>query len=437
MSEVKRYADLVREQDASGRSLRSSMLLLLILTFLVAAFVWAGRTEIDEVTRGEGRVIPSQQLQELKSLEAGLVRRVLVAQGDVVEAGDLLIVLDRTESEGEMKQFRQRELALMATIARLEAEVEGGEPAMPEAAAGESVDVIASERRLFRGRRAELGLDLKILDQQRAQRQAEREDAEAELETAQLNLALTLDEVRMIEPLVRRGLEPELSLLHLRSEAADLTGRVESARFQIERIAFALAEIEDKREARLEAYRNEALEEMTEATATLAELRQAMPVSAERVARTEVRSPVRGVVNRMHVATIGGVVMAGAPLVDVVPLDDRLVVEGHVMPDDIAFLRPDLPVIVKVTAYDYARYGGLNGRITRIGADAVELPEIEAWGFPIEVEVHSRLYDAAGQPLDIVPGMVAQIEVLTGRRTVLDYLTEPVVKVRETAFREG
>lgn len=437
MAHVASYETLLRAQTDERRSFRSSILLLAVMSFFGIALWWAATTELDEVTRGQGRVIPSQQLQALVSLETGVLREVLARRGDVVEAGQVLMVMSRTESEGELNQIRQRQLAGMAAAARLEAEIAGADEVLfaPDVLA-EAADLARGEAQLFQGRRAALMGELRILEQQRIQREAELGEARADLTAAREGLSLTNDELAMIEPMVRRGIEPQLSLIKLQRSASELQGREAAAAIKIDRLGSALAEVAEKRGAAIEGYRNEALEQLTKVGAQLSEIGQAMPAQAERVARTEIRSPVRGTVNRVHATTQGGAVMAGAPLIDIVPLDDRLLVEGHIKPDDIAFLRPGVPVTVKLTAYDFARYGGLTGRVATIGADAVEMPETGERMFPIQVEVESTLYDGDGMPLAISPGMVADLDVLMGRRTVLDYLIQPVVKVRDAALRE-
>lgn len=428
-----RFFDAVNEDR---RHMRGSALLFGMIAFFAVAFLWAYATELDEVTRGDGRVIPSQHLQEVQSLEGGIVRAVNVRRGDTVEAGQVLLVLDHTLHLSEMNQLRQKQLSLQAEIARLTAEVQGDELVLPEEVHAEAPSVAASQRRVFEGRRLELEAELAVLDQQHLQRQKELAEARSELQTAQRGIALTTNEINLIEPLVRRGVEPEISLLQLQRSQAELHGREDGALLRQERLTIALQEVEERKRSLVERYRGEALRDLSQATADLAETEESMPARRDRVTRAEIRSPVRGVVNRVHATTLGGVAQPGEPLVEVVPLDDTLLVEANIKPSDIAFLHPGQPVKVKLTAYDFARYGSLDGKLTTIGADAIELPNSGDTVYPVQVKVESILTDAAGLPLEIVPGMVAQIDVLTGRRTVLDYITQPVVKLKDTAFRE-
>ncbi|TVR78329.1 MAG: HlyD family type I secretion periplasmic adaptor subunit [Rhodospirillales bacterium] len=430
------YDKFLRDVDSRRRKMRSSLLMFGIIAFLAVAVAWAWVTEIDEVTRGDGRVIPSQHVQEIQSLEGGIVQSILVREGQTVEAGEVLMVLDQTSSVSEMNQLRQRQLALMAEIARLSAEIAASDLVLAPEILNEAPDVAVTQQSLFAARRSELASELEILRQQLLQRDAELLEARSELQTASRGLALTESEIGMVEPLVRRGVEPEITLLQLQRSHADFAGRRDAAELRIERLALARREVEEKRQAAIERHRSEGLQQLSRATAELAEVKESMPVRVDRVSRAEVRSPVRGVVNRLHIKTIGGVARPGEPLSEVVPIDDVLQVEAYVQPADIAFVHPNQRVKVKITAYDFARYGALDGRIITIGADAINRPDSEETVYPVRIEVESRLYDADGHPLEIVPGMVAEIDVLMGKRTVLKYFTQPVIKAKQTAFRE-
>jgi adhesin transport system membrane fusion protein len=295
---------------------------------------------------------------------------------------------------------------------------------------------VRTEAALFVARTDEMNSEIEVLETQRIQRQTELEEGRVEVSAAQRSLALIQEEIRIIEPLVQRRIEPETSLLSLRRSLAEAESRAVQARSAITRFEAALKEIDDRILSTRSRYRSEAQSELAITTAELTELRTRIPALEERVNRTELRAPVRGVVNTINVSSIGSVAQAGATLVEIVPIDDTLLVEAYLRPNDIAFIHPDQEVKINITAYDFSRYGSIEGQITRIGSDTIPHPQTDEQVFVVDVRANTNILDGAGEPVEIIPGMVAQIDILAGRKTVLDYVTEPVVRVRETAFRD-
>jgi len=433
---ARRLEDLLVMADGGVRTGTRSLLLGVILLFLLTMVLWAALAEVDQVTRAQGKVVPSGRIQVLETYEGGVVRELRVREGDRVEAGQVLMVLDGGMLEGGYREIRAQYLALLVRARRLQAEAEGVEPVFTALQEQDAPEIVAAERRLYEGRAAELRSELRVLDQQLFQRRRELGEARIARDTAQRALALAERERAIVAPLVERGIEPEFSLLALDRSLAELGGQVERSDSALERLRAAVAEVEDQKTALRERFRAGALATYSETLARISEIEEGMPAREEQIARTELRAPVPGVVNRMHVTTIGGVARPGDPLVELVPRDDALRIEAHVLPSEIAFLHPGQTVKVKLTAYDFARYGGLDGELEVIGADAVEVPELEARAYPVQVRTRGELLDATGEPLEILPGMVAEVDILGRRRTVLSYLTEPVVKVRERAFRD-
>jgi adhesin transport system membrane fusion protein len=437
MDYVTDCCQFIAEARANRPRLTGSMLLLLVMGLIVAAVAWAAMTEIDEVTRGSGKVVPSRQVQVVQSFDAGVVKQVLVREGAVVENNELLFVLDKTMWQSEFNQLLQQHHALVAKIVRLTAEIQETEPSFPSGLVASAPTMVGAEQRLYDGRKAELASELKVLDRQLHQRRKELEEAKAAFATAQSGLALLKAEMDIIEPMVKRGIEPEINLLQLRRTFNDLEGERNAAELAIQRLTSAISEVEDKVGALIDRFRAGALQELSDATARIAEIEEVLPAKEERVARTEIRSPVRGIVNRVLTTTIGAVTQPGSTLAEIVPLDDTLLVEAYVEPSDIAFLRPGQKVKVKLTAYDFARYGSLDGELATIGADAIQLPDDPAKTmYPVQVRTEGNIYDALGERLEIIPGMVAEIDILIGKRTILDYFIEPVVKTKHMAFRE-
>lgn len=434
-----RHRDLeALAQEMRGRSpLRGSLLLLVILAFLVGAVIWAALTEIDDVTRADGRIVPSGNIQVIEASEPGVLQALHVSEGQIVEKDTLLMELDGSQLSSQLDQEQQRAYGLMARIERLDAEITGAELAFSDNLMAQATDVVRSEAALYEGRLAELQAEIDILENQRSQRLQELEEAMVDRETATATLAVLNEEREIMEPLVKRGMEPATTLLGLRRSDAEWNGRMVRAGAAMKRLETSLTEIDQKIIAQRSRYRAAALTDLAIATAELAALKPALPALQSRADRAQIRAPVRGVVNRIHRSTLGGMARSGEELVEIVPLDDSLLVEAYVRPADIAFLAPGLPVKVKITAYDFSRYGSLDGEIVRIGADTITRSERDDEEvFVVEVRTSDTILDAGGVAVQIIPGMVAQVDILTGRKTVLEYFIRPVVRVKERAFRE-
>jgi len=431
------YDDVLREIRGGKRfRVTGSMLLISIAVFMFVFFLWAALAEIDEVTRGQGKVVPTSQIQIIQSYEGGIVQKLLVRQGAVVQKGEVLMELDQTERQGDLNRARQQYFAYSATAQRLQAEIDNKPLVFTDDLIANIPGTVASETALFQSRRDGLASELRVLDGQYFQSQQELEEARVAHATATQQLTSANAELEIIAPLVARGLEAKVSLLQLQRSVNELEGKRTSAALAIERLNSVMREVQDKRKAAEEQYRADALTTLSETTTKINEVQHLMPSVADKLARTEIRSPVRGIVNRLHVTTVGGVAQPGQPLLEVVPTDDTLLVEAYIKPIDIAFLRPGQDVKVKITAYDYSRYGALDGKLETIGADAIRMPESEETLYPVRVRTMSTLNDVDGKPLDIIPGMVAEIDILSGKKSILDYVTKPITRVKDRALRD-
>lgn len=436
MSTTQELDVLVRE--LRGRSpLRASLLLVAIIALIVVGLVWAAVTEVDDVTRADGRIVPSSNVQVVQAAETGVLQALHVQEGELVEEGALLMELDRTLLASQLDQEQQRAWGLVARIARLQAEIDGaGTLSFDRALVAATPSVVRSEAALFQARQDEIAAEIGVMERQRGQRRQEHREALVEAETARAALALAEEEIAIMAPLVARRAEAETTLLALRRQQAEAQGREVRASAALLRLEEGLAEIDDQIAALRARMRAEALAHLALATAELAELETRLPALAQRVTRSELRAPVRGVVNQLHLTTLGGVAQAGEPLVELVPTGDTLLVEAYLRPADIAFVYPGQKVRVKITAYDYSRYGGLEGEIVRIGADAVPRPDGDERVFVVQVRTETNILDAEGTAVEIVPGMVAEVDLLAGRKTVLDYLTRPIIRVKDRAMRD-
>lgn len=428
----------VLAREMRGRTpLTASALLFTIVGVIAATLLWASVTVIDDVTRAPGRVVPAGDIQEVQTSEEGVIREVFVSEGQEVAAGDPLIELDALVQTSQLNREIQRARALEARIARLSAEIEGRALVFPADVERDAPELVASEQALHLARSAELAAQIAVLDRQRQQRLQEEEVARIDIRTAERSLAIVTEERDLLAPLVERGIEPQTTLLTLRQREEDLAGRIASGQASLQRVAAALSEIDDTMVAVRSELRSEALADMAEATGELASLRPSLPALESLAARAVLRAPVRGIVNRIHRRTLGGAVRPGEDLVEIVPLDDSLLVEAYVLPQDIAFLQPKQPVRVKISAYDFTRYGSLEGSILRIGANAVRRDERdEGEVFVVTVQTTGAILDADGLQVRILPGMTAEVDILAGERRVIDYLLQPLERVRSRAFRE-
>lgn len=430
------FQSIMREAKGSGAA-RNSLLLFIVVALMVCFFVWAAVAEIDGVKRADGRVVPSSNVQIVQAAEPGVIRALHIRRGQIVEEGAVLLELDPTSFSSELEQHRTRLWGLTARIARLQAQIDGRTMIefAPDIVSAVPA-IVASEVALFRARQDELQAEIDVLEQQRRQRLQERQEAEVERGMARDTLTLVESEISILRPLVQRRIEPETALIALQRSLVEVRGRGARSEAAMLRLSAALAEIDDRIVAIRSRFRSEALGQLALSTAELSELRTRLPAFALRVTRSEVRAPVRGTVNQIHTTTVGGVVQLGQNLVEIVPADDALLIEAYVRPSDIAFLHPGQGVRVNVTAYDFSRYGSLEGEITRIGADATRRHDRDERAFAIEIRTRTNILDADGAALEILPGMVVEANILARRRTVLDYMTTPIVRVRDRALRE-
>jgi adhesin transport system membrane fusion protein len=419
-----------------GNPVTGSALLFLILVFIATAVYWAHVTEIDDVTRAGGKIIPSSQNQVVQAPETGILRALYVKKGDVVEEGQVLMVFDGTGVESELNRLEQKLFALQVRSHRLEAEIEGRDLSFPVEIKDKAGQITVSETALFEARRVEFASELDVLQKQFVQREQELREWEADLAAAQETLALVDSEYDLIAPLVEKNLEPETSLLALKRSRAEWQGRITRARATMVRLTSGIEESRKKIEALKDRRRAKMMEEYSRTIAELEELQPLLNPLRQRQSQAELIAPTRGIVNQIMLTTIGGVAQVGAPMVEIVSLDDTMLVEAYVSPTDIAFLHSGQKVRVKLTAYDFSRYGSMEGHIVRIGADVITLTATKDSVYVVEIETETTLTDAAGRPLDIIPGMIAEVDILSEKKTVLDYITRPVVRVKNRALRD-
>lgn len=411
------------------------ILLLLIVLFFSCAVVWAYLTEVDEVTRGEGKVVPSSRLQVIQNLEGGIVSEIIVHEGQLVERGEALMKIDDTRFASSFRETQLKYWELMARAARLEAESNGTALVLPEKLLFEQPVLAAEEQSLFASRQRELESTIQVLNQQAAQRRQELVERQARQEQLQRSYELSFQELTMSEPLVAQGVMSEVELLRLRRTTNELKGEMDANRLAIPRVQSSLNEVRQKITEANARFQTEAARELSEVNGEFARARETISSLQDRVTRTEVRSPVKGTVQRILVNTVGGVVQPGADLVEIVPLEDNLLIEAQIRPADIAFLRPGQNAMIKFTAYDFSIYGGLSATLERISADTVTNDKDESF-YLIYLRTNESAIEHNKGQFTIIPGMTVTVDILTGTKTVMDYLLKPLLKAKNEALRE-
>ena len=426
-------------EDKRGTRLLAHILLALVLTIGIVFFLWANQAVLDEVTLGEGRVIPSSTVQVIQNLEGGIVSEILVREGQIVEANEVLLRVANSVSDAQVADYKQRRLAKLATIARLQAEIAGvtvaSEIKFPEELLQIAPEVAAEEMELFDTRQLQLNAQIAVFEDQVTQRKNEISELNVRENSIQQQLGLALEELAITKPLADQGIVSQVELLRLEREVADLQSKIDEVRSSRPRAEAALAEANGRIEERRVTFRTEASQLLNEQRVEYASIDAQLKAAVDRSTRTEVTTPVRGTVKTIFIKTIGGVIQPGQDLVEVVPIEDTLLVEAQIRPSDIAFIRPQQPAVVKITAYDFSTYGGLDAVVEEISADTIQDERGEHW-FRVRLRTDKAFLGTEANPLPIIPGMTASVDILTGHKTVLEYLLRPILRAKDTALRE-
>jgi membrane fusion protein, adhesin transport system len=432
--------DATHIEDLAGRirpAAASNILLWVVGIFFVAFFAWASLTKLDRTVKGQGRVIASSHLQVISNLEGGVIESILVRTGQVVRRGQELIRLDRTQSGSELGSGESSVNALSAKVARLQAEVAGREPSYPPASSPEVANQIQIERSLHASRMQELASvtaagEARVLQASRAV-----QEAASALEAKQTTRDAKQNELRIIRPLVEKGIEPRLSLIQAESDYSVAQSEAAAASAALARANAAVGEAQAQLNRERQDWRTLAANDLATAQAERSSRGNAIPALAEKLARTTVRAPLDGRVNRVLVTTVGSAVPPGAPMVEIAPTEEALLVEAMVKPKDIAFVRIGQRARVNITAYDPSIYGSLHGQVVAISPDATTNEKSGESFYIVQVRTDSNaLKDRYGRPLPIGTGMVADISLLGDKRSILSYILTPLTRITEDAGRE-
>ncbi|NIB39683.1 HlyD family type I secretion periplasmic adaptor subunit [Pseudomaricurvus alkylphenolicus] len=423
-------AGAVLEQSPRG----GQQLLWAIALFFVVMLIWAALADVDEFTRGDGKVIPSSHVQVVQNLEGGILAELHVQEGQRVEPNQALLRIDDTRFSSSLREADVTLAQLKAKVARLDAEAEG-EPFDISALSDLEASVLDEEQAVFDSRRRELNSRNQVLHQQVQQKRQELSELEAKRNQLARSLKLLKSELNMTRPLADEGAISRVELLRLERQVNDLEGELQGAKLALPRAESSLEEARQKLNNAELAFQAEARREKSEAAAELSRLVETSDALEDRVQRTLVRSPVAGTVKQLLVKTIGGVIQPGMDIVEIVPTEDKLLVEARVRPADIAFLHPGQKAMVKFSAYDFSIHGGLDGEVVHISPDTI-VDESDESFYLVRVETDRNFLGSESQALPIIAGMTASVDILTGKKSVLDYLLKPILKTKQLALRE-
>ncbi len=417
---------------------RATAMMVAILVALVAAFfLWAGFAVLEEVARGAGKVVPALQIQTVQSLEGGIVSEILVAEGERVEKSQILVQLDETSPGSKLGEVAGQRDAKLTRIARLQAEAEGLEtPQFPLEQQASVPRLVEAEQASFDSRKLAQEQQRQVIENQLSQRRDQLQELDARNAKLDSSLKLLELELELTRKLAKQGAVPAIDLIRLEREAVEARGEINEINARRGATEGGIREYENRLASVDSDFRALARDELARELGEMRIIEETLAGVTDRVERTAIRAPVRGIVNRMAVKTIGGVIAPGGPVLEIVPLDDRLVIEARIRPQDVAFVRLGQKANVKLSAYDYTIYGSLEGKVTQVSADTLADEKSGEAYYRVVVETGQSTLGKEGQTLEILPGMVATVDILTGSKTVLNYLLKPVSRVGSEALRE-
>jgi membrane fusion protein, adhesin transport system len=419
---------------------RVASAIILIVCLLVASLVtWAAFAEVDEITRGEGRVIPASKTQIVQASEPGVVQEIAVKTGQTVKKGDLIISLQNSTNVSSLGELEAKSRALKVRVQRLRQEQAGklDDPLVcPEDVLKVAPDVCANEQKLLAARRDNFQNKLEVLQARLGQAQGALREAEANLARYTESLDINTKQLDLISSMVKRGLMAQTDLIRTQAENAELTGQIKVGKESIAKLQAAVQEADlQVRELGLEL-QQEAGDELTQSLADLSVVEETIRGASDKVKQTEIRSPVDGIINTLDVNTIGAFVQPGAVVAGVVPTSETLLVEARVSPKDVAFIQPNQRALIKITAYDFSIFGGIGGKVANVSADSLVDQKTGEPFYQVQVTTDEAKLESKGKSYAIIPGMICSVEIMTGRKTILHYLLKPFNKARDEALRE-
>jgi len=434
--EDRKYLSDINAAVLFGVPIRYHLLSVIIICFILTAMYWAKHAMLDEVTRGTGKIVPTIQIQTVQNLEGGILTEIYVQEGSLVDEGQILMRLDDVQFSGKLAESRLKYYELLANQARLSAEVENKELVIPDDILKNYPILARRTTQLYQSRVDQHKATIHILEEKVQQKKQAILEQRAKINQLRIGLGLLREEIDLSEPLVPEGAISEVEILRLKRSENEIKGELSTTEHSIPRLKSELQEAKDMILESNVKYRAEVLTEHNEVKADLDQISALLASMEDRVDRTHIYSPVKGTVKQIKINTLGGVVRPGMDLIDIVPTEDRLLVEAQIRPSDIAFLHPGQTAMIKLTAYDYSIYGGLEANLTHISADTIYDPEKEQDFYIIRLITDKNSIAHGGQTLDIIAGMIVDVDILTGEKSVLDYILKPILKTRDKAMRE-
>jgi len=439
-----RFVNSLYAQENSKISSMALVLFLLILAFFTFAIYWAYVSPIDELARGEGKVIPSEKIQTIQSLDGGIISDILIGEGEIVKKGQPLMKIDTTRFQASLEENKKTYTHLLITQTRLEAEskidldkplptLEFSEEIIKEAPAFAKAD-----QQLFRKRIDELLSTIETLDFQYRQKKQELVETKNKSYQLSRSLKLVAQERDTIAKLVAKRARSNVDLLKIKKEYSQLRGDLNAARLSIPRLELAIEEAQNKKEEKLKTFKAEVFNELQKINTEIRKYESKLISEEDKLSKTILISPVNGIIKQINMNTIGGVIKSGMDLIEIVPDSEILLVEAKIDPKDIAFINPKQQAIVKITAYDFSIYGGLDGKIVEISADSIKDKESrdEKSYYKVVVRTEKNYLEKNGEKLPIIPGMIASVDIKTGKKTILDFILKPILKTKQNALHE-
>jgi len=414
---------------------KSRLLVWIILLLIVVFILWASLTHIDEVTRASGKIIPSHQIQKVQHLEGGIITEILIKEGDFIKKGQPLIKIDSVGSKTRFLENKFKLFELKAKGSRLKAQIKGGSISFDSMIKKEFPQIVEEEKSLFKSSMAQLKEKIDILSEQLKQRKSEIKEANNVQKELTSRYKLINEEIKLTAPLVKRLLVSEVEFLKLKRQASEMQGELEASKLAIPRLKSKIDEArKSMKEARLD-FSNKAKKEYNEVISEIARIEQTKVLLKDKVYKTVLRSPVNGTVKQLLSNTVGGVIHPGRDIVEIVPFEDSLFSEVKVRPSDIAYLHLEQEAIVKFSAYDFSIYGGLRGKVIHISADTITDEKDESY-YLVRVKTDKSFLGSVDKPLKIMSGMTVTVDILTGEKTILDYILKPIFKAKNNALKE-
>ncbi len=406
-----------------------------VMIFLVAAMGWAYFALLDEVATAEGEVVPQGKVKMVQHLEGGIIEALFVTEGDLVRAGAPLLQLDLASSGTNLEELQVRLDSELLVRARLIAESKGTDIQFPQEAAERRPTLANAQRQAYEARKRELGSTLNIMREQVKQKQLETKELAARTKAVKRNYKLAGERLKMSQSLLSEGLTAKIEHLELEAEVESLDGELRSLQPSLPKALAAVEEATQRLQEGEGRFRREAQDELGKVEQNIARVNELINQANEQGSRAEIKSPIDGIVKNMRYNTIGGVVRPGEPILEIVPTSDKMVIEVKLKPTERGFIRPGQPAVIKISTYDFARYGGLDGEVIRVAPDT-SLNEDGTPYFRVVVRTEKNYLGQTEGDLPITPGMQATVDIHTGKKSVMDFLIRPILKLRHEAFRE-